>query len=156
MRNCVITLVVMTSLLGMSGCGNPATTAAKKAAATDAKKKRKIKTANPEVVPGAATDKDKENTSKLMADGGRWKGKEADEDGKDVDYLCIYLPQGILNYKSGDDEMESGTWEVRDGYLIWSLDNVKTADKIKEINDKEFIFIDHETQKSVIETKVKD
>ena len=138
-------------LLAISGCGKPS--AATKAA--DAKKRAaKKRTAN-DVKPGDVTDKDKEYSTKLMADGGRWKFTETDEDGT-TNYLILYLPQGILNQKVDDEDMTSGTWEVRDGYLIWMLDGVKTADKIKDVTDKEFTYVDHETGKTVSEIKAKD
>lgn len=143
---------VLAGLFTLPGCGSAAKKNADKAAA--AKKKRERK---PNELPAdtKADDKDKEWTTKLMADGGRWTYKDTDDDGNVTEYTEMYLPAGILNEK-GDDETKSGTWEVKGGYLIWSLDNVKTVDKIKEISDKEFIYTDHETGKTVIETKQKD
>jgi hypothetical protein len=139
-------------MFSLAGCGKPST--AKQTADAAKKKEKKKRTAN-DVKPGPATDKDKEYATKLMADGGRWTMSETDEDGT-TKYTYIYLPKGILNEVIDDDERNSGTWDVQDGYLIYTLGDVKTADKIKEVNDKEFIYVDHETQKTVIETKVKD
>lgn len=151
-RKVAVAAVAFGFLLVQSGCGKATT--AKPTADAKQKKDKKKRTAN-DVKPGPATDKDKEYTTKLMADGGRWSMTETDEDGT-TKYTYIYLPQGILNEIIDDDERNSGTWEVQDGYLIYTLGGVKTADKIKEVTDKEFIYVDHETQKTVIETKVKD
>jgi hypothetical protein len=145
-------VVAFALLFSLAGCGTPSKA---KQAADAAKKKEKKKRTSNDVKPGPVTDKDKEYATKLMADGGRWSMSETDEDGT-TKYMYIYLPKGILNEVIDDDERNSGTWEVQDGYLIYTLGDVKTADKIKEITDKEFIYVDHETQKTVIETKVKE
>jgi len=154
-------LVLFSFLLFVSGCGagKPAATppgatppVAKAAGAKPEKKKR---TASKDIPDAAATDKDKELATKLMADGGRWTETTTDEDGNAAEYMVIYLPAGILNFKYSDGT-DSGTWEVRDGYLIYTMDGVKTADKIKEVTEKQFLYIDHETNKVVISDKVKD
>ena len=156
MKSRLLAMAVVFSFL--AGCGGgsnaPKSTDTSKSTSTKDKNKRKPHTANPDVKPGDVTEKDKEDSKKLMADGGRWLLKETDDEGTVTEYTEIYLPAGILN-EIVDGETTSGTWEVRDGYIIYSLNGVKTADKIKEVNDKEFLYVDHETQKTVIETKIK-
>ena len=144
--------IVLAGLITLPGC---APAAKKEAVCCSGGPEKEGTQGNELPADTKADDNDKEWTTKLMADGGRWIYKDTDEDGKVSEYTEMYLPAGILNEK-GDDETKSGTWEIKGGYLIWALDGVKTVDKIKEISDKEFIYTDHETLKTVIETKLKE
>jgi len=131
-------------LVLLSGCGAGKSGGSDKPAA-DAK-------AKPADAPAATAPDtgDAELTKKLMADGGRWS--EPTDDGE---VIAVFLPEKIVNLFVGDTKI-SGSWEIKGGNLIMSIKDEKSVDKIKEITAKEFIYVDGDSQKTIVATKVKD
>lgn len=144
MRISVLLLpVAMIAVLSGCGANKPADAAAKPADSKPAETKA--------TEPAKTTENaDAELTKKLMADGGRWLQKT-----DDGEVMAVFLPEKIVNVFAGDAKI-SGSWEIKGGNLIMTLKDEKTVDKIKEISAKEFIYVDGDSQQTVVTTKVKD
>lgn len=137
-----MSVLLAAMLVLLSGCGTGKTGGT---ATADSK-------AKPADAPAAAAPDsgDAELTKKLMADGGRWS--EPTDEGE---VIAVFLPEKVLNVFAGDTKI-SGSWEVKGGNLIATLKDQKTVDKIKEVTAKEFIYVDGDSQKTIVATKVKD